>query len=531
MPLDTTSRKIGTVTSTANFNQFGFINDIDEGALAIRADSIDKGVHLIFSGLQKARTLIKIERVTNFVEQELYNIAELLDNGKLLPGEKKLGQQFFRIVFTEKSGPTPLNMAVYFKSAPNTLFVKRLRVLVQSNEDHEGKLETLLNDLLKQQPELLAYNILKAQLLYDRGKYAESISYCDKALVISPTYAFAYNLKGQCYGRMRQPEKEITIEEEAIKLFPNYVDAFYNKSSALYDLDKYRDAAYVYRRIEKLKPQYLFTNYYLARCYKAIDMPDSALYYANLNNRQYPDDGDGYNLKGDIYYANDDYPTAVEWYTQAIKLQPDNADNYEDRGDAYYYWEKVDTALADFEKAANLKKKNAYLNERIGDCYYKKEQYDKSVYYHQKALRIDPDYKYAYVSLDLCYNKIGKYELGIEACKKAISIDSTYDTALGNLGWGYYCVGKFDDCIKFSYKALKYNEKATYAMFNIALATLCKGDYEKAKELYFNFYTLCKEKNYEMTGGAVTDLKDLIKKKISVEQASTIIRDIFKETP
>jgi tetratricopeptide (TPR) repeat protein len=528
---DTTKRKIQTIGNTSNFDQFGFIKELGQGMSAIRADSIDKGIQLIYSGLTKARVSLKIDRVNNFIELELYNITELIATNKLSPEEKMLGQQLFKTLFTQPGGPNNTNMLSYFKTAPNTLFVKRVKLLVQTNGDVDGKLETMLNDGLKQQPNLLPFVILKATVLFEKEKYAESIQYCDKALQVAPTYAFANNLKSKCYGSLGEPENKIIQANAAIKLFPTYVDAYYNKCSALYDLDKYREAVDNYKRITQLSPDYLYTNYYLGRCYKALKMADSAMYYANATIKQYPDDDDGYNLKGDIYYARDDYANAIDWFAQAIKLEPDDYENYEDRGDAYYYSDNVDSALADFTKAASIDKNRAYLPDRIGDCYYKNKDYEKSISYHQQAIRIDPKYKYAYVGLDLCYDKLGKHQLAIEACKKAIAIDSTYDSALGNLGWEYCCVGKYDNCIQFSYKALKYDETATYAMFNIALATLCKGDYVKAKELYAHFLNLCKEKKYDINDGAVTDLRDLIKKNFMADRASAIITEVFDETP
>jgi tetratricopeptide (TPR) repeat protein len=148
-----------------------------------------------------------------------------------------------------------------------------------------------------------------------------------------------------------------------------------------------------------------------------------------------------------------------------------------------------------------------------------------------KALKLDPTYKSAWMSLDYCYDALGKHELAIEMCKKVLAIDSTYDSALGDLGWEYYCTGHFDDCVTYSYKCLKYNQKATYAMFNIALATLRKGDVDKARELYRHFLSLCKQNNYEITGGQLTDLRDLIKQNIQTKEATSIIENIFGETP
>lgn len=527
---DTTLKRMTVPPRGSTFQSIDKLTGINEGVRAIRADSVEKGIHLLVAGIKPAFALSKLDRVMSYNVMEFIELLKILDGTSLSVQEKKLGLEIYKMAFQYKTEPTEKNLEPYFKKTPNTLFVKRIRLLIHSNEG-DSRMPALLNSLLKEQPALLPLNILQAELYFKQNKFEAAIPYLDKAISLSPAYAYAYNLKAKCEGRLKQYEDEVRDEDKALSYFPNYAEAYYYRAAAYEDMEKYREAATAYVEVDRRTPGYEYTNYSLARCYKNINILDSALYYINRYVRQDADDGDGYDLKGDIYYNKNDYPTAVECYDQAVRLQPEKAGNYKDRGNAYFYWGKPDTAIADFEKAAGLDKENPYPVERIGDCYYRMKDYEKSVIYHQKALDIDPKYKFAWVSLGNCYDQMGKNELAAEVCKKAIEIDSTYGTALGNLGWANYRLGHFDECISWSYKALKYDETATYAMFNIALATLRKGEFEKAKDLYIHFLSLCKEKNYEMTGGAQVDLRDLIKSKMLADQAAGILRDIFHEEP
>jgi tetratricopeptide (TPR) repeat protein len=526
--IDTTVKRMNPILRSNNLQRMDFTADIRDGIRNIRSDSLEIGVHVLVAGIKKVISVTKMDRMLGYSQLEFFNLAEQIDDGKLSSAEKQIGLQFCKMLFKDADGTSEKEIITDLRQAPNTLFIRRVKVWVNAMDDPQ-KAGPLINNLLKEQPDLLTANILKAEWLFDRQKYKECMIYCDKSLVIFPSYAFAYNLRAECEANTAQSDKELADENRAIKLFPDYTEAWYNKGSFFLDSGMYKDAIACYQKTGRLAPHYYYSFYNLARCYKALKINDSAMYYVDIHNQLNPDDADGYNLKGSIYYEQDDYPAAIEWYTQAIKLKPEDEAGYEGRGDAWFYDKKIDSALLDFEKAASLDKKLPYPEERIGDCYYEKEQYDKSIIYHQKALQIDPSYKYAWVSIDYCYTKMNKYDLAIEACKKALAIDSTYDSALGDLGWNYYCVGRFDDCITYSYKALKYDESATYVMFNIALSTLRKGDYENAKVLYQHFLDLCKEKKYEVNSGAAGDLKDLIKEKIMVEQATYIIRNIFKD--
>jgi tetratricopeptide (TPR) repeat protein len=525
---DTTNKKSGIPVTKAVYDIGDFIENWKEGVAYIRQGSLEKGIHLLSVSVERANSARNIEAVLDYGGNEMISLLAAIDSGKLSPQEKELGLAFFRGVFTKNNGPTDTDLAIYFKQSPNTFFTQRLNVLFRVFTG-STRLNSVLNKMLKDYPSLVSVNTLKAETLFDEGKFEESAGYCTKVTGLSPGYAFAWHLRGKCYAELNQPEKAAADDNKAIRISPNDFEAIYSLSEVLLGQDKYREAIPGYKKTLLLNPGYQYSNYNLARCYRGLDMPDSALYNIGIHIRQHPDDGDGYDIKGDIYYDKADYPQAIKLYSQAIGLNPGSASFYDDRGDAYFYADSVDKALGDFQRSISLDKKRAYPNDRIGDCYYRKEDYKKAISCYQAALRIDPNYKYAFVDLNYCYVKQGNFQAGIDACKKAVVIDSTYDSALGNLGWAYYCAGDFDNCIKFSYKALKYNEKAVYAMFNIALATLRKGDFEKAKELYQFYITKCREKDYEITSGAVDDLQDLIKKKIAAEQATFIIDHILKE--
>jgi tetratricopeptide (TPR) repeat protein len=529
-PSDTIVKKMTVPLTRSSIQAIDKINGINQGVQAIRADSVEKGIHQIAAGIDQSLALSKLDRVLDYNEMEYIALLKILDSDGLSVPERQLGFELYKIVIKEGAEPTEKNLSTYLKSAPNTLFVKRIRLMIHSNEG-DSKMPSLLNSVLKEQPGLLPLNILQAEYYFNRNKFEAAIPYLDKAITLSPAYAYAYNLRARCLGNLDKYDQQIKDEDKAITYFPNYTEAYYYRASAFEQLQQYRDAATAYLEVVRRSPGYQYTNYSIARCYKAINILDSALYYVNDYIRQDANDADGYYLKGDIYYDKDDYPAAVKCFDQAAGLDPKNAGIYQDRGNAYFYWGKLDTAMTDFVKSASLDKKNPYPLERIGDCYYNMKDYDKSIIYHQKALHVDPQYKYALVSIGLCYDRMEKHALAADIYRKAISIDSTYGIALGNFGWENYCIGHFDECISWSYKALQQDTAATYAMFNIALATLRKGEFEKAKDLYIHFITLCKEKNYEMTGGAQGDLRDLIKNKIFADQATSILKDVFHEEP
>jgi tetratricopeptide (TPR) repeat protein len=528
--VDTTAKRSALPLNLLSYDTGDYSIYFKNATKAIGADSLDKGIHLLAIGVNNTFLKQGFVKVSEYRFLEFFNIVQVTDTGKLTKSEKAFGQAFLKMAFTIKEGSLPPNIRQYMKQATNTVFNLRLKAYIYSFDDPKNML-IALNQLLAIAPNLPSANLLMADNLYDEEKYEESIAYYTKVIANSPQYAYAYLRRGKAYVSTNQFEKAVEDDDAAIRLFPNYVKAYYDRADALFDQEKYHEAIAGYQKSKTFNPFYEYPDYNISRSYKYLKMPDSALYYINIYTKSHPEDGYGYDVKGDIYYDRNEYTTAIELYTRAIAFGAEKYSFYEDRGNAFFYADKVDQAIKDFEKSAGLDKSRAYPLDRMGDCYYKLGEYEKAIPYHLKASKVDPRYKYAYTGLNLSYVKLEKYAEAIEACKKAIAIDSTYALALGNLGWSYYLAGKFDACIEFSYKAIKYENDATYAMFNIALATLCKGNFEKSKELYSQFIATCKEKGYEISDGAVEDLRDLIKKKIAVTEATFIIEHIFEKAP
>jgi len=528
VPVDTTKKAPVIRTTGSTFNLSNIADNVNEGLVKLREGDTETGLKLLENGLERAVNEKHVDRVLPFQGLQTFEfIRKITTPNALAPEDKQLGLLFFKAGATKDPGILGNNPDAYLKKLKPTEFNLKLRLFIDALENNKS-LGTEIKDFLKKWPSDINVNVLQAEQLYYNEHYKDCLEACNKVIELDSVYAVGYEMRAGCYKELNQPQKAINDYDTAIRLFPQYFTVWYEKADVLLDLDKNREAIDAYWQMYKVNPQYKWCYYNMARGYKNLSMLDSALYFINLHIDHHTDDGDGFDVKGDIFYARNDYPAAIAQYSEAIVLDPKKERFYEDRGDAYFSNNENEKALADFNKAAELDTKKPYPLERIGDYFYMRKEYEKAVPYYQKSVKTDPGYKYGWESLNLCYTNMGKYKDAIVSAKRALAIDSTYDSALGNLGWTYYCDGNYDDCIKYSYLALNYNKKATYAMFNIALATLRKGDFEKAKELYSGFISNCKANNYEINEGAKTDLKDLIDKHVYEKEAKYIIENIFK---
>ena len=526
---DTVIKKTGAQTNRNSYYVEENPEIFKDAVASFRSDSLEDAVKVLAEIFKRTenKTLI---RILDYRWLELYNFMREVTVGNLDEKEKIAVSNVIRAAVLPRNESAIKAAEAKLKVMLTKPLYPRLKLFCTALIDNKlpGKEADVV---LLTNPNLVSVNVLKAEWLYDSNRPDESIQICTKLISLSPDYAHAYELMGNNYAKLENPKKALEYFNQAIKLFPENKALYYDRGGVLMELDKYKEANTDLKRMYDKNHSYLYVTYNLAKNYNELRMLDSALIFINMHVKQYPNDDDGYDLKGNVLSGKESYLPAIDEYNRAIKISPGKEPYYEDRGDAYFYAEKYDDALTDFLKALKLKKTSVYVNDRIGDCYYQLQEYKKAIPYHQEAIRLDPKYKYAYVGESMSQVQLGNFKISVEGCLKAIAIDSTYDTALSDLGWIYYCNGDNDDCIAYSAQALKFNEKSTFAMFNIAIATLRKGEREKARELYMQFAALCKQKGYPISEGPVEDLRTLIKYNIATEECRFIIQNYFGKEP
>lgn len=120
------------------------------------------------------------------------------------------------------------------------------------------------------------------------------------------------------------PQKTIEYLDSAIKLKPDYADAFNERGIAYSQLGRYQ---------------------------RAIDDFNEAI-------RLKPDRFDTFNNRGIAYSLLNQYQHAVENFNEAIRLNPNNVNSYNDRGVAYFKQKNKILGCLDAKKACSLGKCN-----------------------------------------------------------------------------------------------------------------------------------------------------------------------------
>lgn len=198
----------------------------------------------------------------------------------------------------------------------------------------------------------------KANTLWDGKKYTDPnkvIEYLTQSIRLDPNRAAgSYQNRGQVYSQIKQLDLAIADYDQAIRIDPNHVVAFYNRGVAYGKLKQLDRAIADYDQVIRLDPN--FVNAYINRgnIYNTLKQPDRALVDFNKVISLDPKNALAYNNRGLSYKALKQLNLAMADYTQAIYFDPNDGSAYNNRGIEYLRAKEFNQGCSDVKKACEL---------------------------------------------------------------------------------------------------------------------------------------------------------------------------------
>jgi tetratricopeptide (TPR) repeat protein len=230
------------------------------------------------------------------------------------------------------------------------------------------------------------------------------------------------------YGRKGQLDRAIEDFDQAIRLNPNFAEAYVKRSIA-----------------HALKGQ-----------------PDRAIEDLDQAIRLNPNYAEAFNYRGANYARKFQLDHAIADFDKAIRLNPNFAEAFSNRGNAYRRKGQLDRAIEDLDQAIRLNPNYAQAFYNRGTAYDRKGQFDRAIEDFDQAIRLNPNNVAAFLDRGNEYRAQGDFDRAIADYSEGIRLDPRLTFVLLNRGVAYYYVGSLPKALADLNQASELNPKGAY---------------------------------------------------------------------
>jgi predicted O-linked N-acetylglucosamine transferase (SPINDLY family) len=227
----------------------------------------------------------------------------------------------------------------------------------------------------------------------------ESIEACQQAIRLQPDYADAYSNLGVALQEQGRLEESIEAYHQAIHIQLDHADAYNNLGLALQEQGRLEESIEAYHQAIHIRPDY----------------------------------ADAYSNLGIALQEQGRLEESIEAYQQAIRLQPDYADAYSNLGVALQEQGRLEESIEACQQAIRLQPDHSDAYNNLGLALQEQGRLEESIEAYHQAIHIQPDHADVYSGLGIVLQKQGRLEESIQAYQQAIRIQPEHTGAYSNL--------------------------------------------------------------------------------------------------
>jgi tetratricopeptide (TPR) repeat protein len=360
--------------------------------------------------------------------------------------------------------------------------------------------------------------------LYSQGRLQQALINTSEMLQQYPNSILLYNISGATNAGLMQFDAAINSYKQAIKIKPDYADAYCNMANTLKDMGDLHASIDNYKQAIKINPHYADAYCNMGNAQKDLGDIQAAIVSFKQAVKINPAYVDAYfNLGNALKYAGD-FQAAIDSYEQALIIKPDYADAYYNMGNALAEMGNLQLAIDNYEQAVKVNPNHAEAYSNLGNALKDTGDFKAAINSYTRAVKIKPDYADAYCNMGHVLKDMGKFPAAVDSYRQAVKINPDYFDAYFNLGNSLKALDNLPAAIDSYKHAVRIKPDYSDAYSNMGNAMRMLGDTQEAKFSYKQAIKIQPNNAnyYCLMGNVMKDMGDLQESIDSYKQAIKI---------
>ncbi len=333
--------------------------------------------------------------------------------------------------------------------------------------------------------------IVLAEYYGSKGKWAEAIGLCQRAISLQPKSAAAYKIFGKALQSTGKLEEARQCYLKALQLQPNLAEVHANLGSLSAQQQQWQAAISHYQKALELNPQFAGAYRNLAKVFERMGQPAAAAIswyqaltlepqagtaeqYLTVGNAVFqqgnidealscyrraielnPNLSQAYHNVAELLSVRQEWDEAIDAYRQSIEVKPDNAGSHYGLAKALGQLERWDEAVVAYRQVIELNGSSADIYHQFGDALANLQQWEEAASAYLQAIELNQNNSWSYNNLGGALIKLERWEEAVAAYRRAIALNPEFHWSYYNLGEALAKLGEWDEAVRAYQEAVK----------------------------------------------------------------------------
>ncbi len=295
----------------------------------------------------------------------------------------------------------------------------------QIREGNLEKAESLLNDILRGNPDVGYAHMLLGNIHYKNKNYMGAIEAYERSMELSPDLAPAPLMMGMTYRAMKDTDNALAQFDQALQLDPSQLNVYLQMGRTQIGADHLDEARGTVEKALSLNPDSISARLMAVELLTRSNESDKAIEQLEQLVSERPNLMIAHKMLGMLYAKAERTEEAKNCFETVIRLAPGQVLGYMVLGNLYFKLKDFESAEKTYRAAVGIKPDLKAAEYRLADTLIAQEREPEALELLRGIVEKSPRKNAAHQRFAAIHANAGRYDLAVKECRSALKFDES----------------------------------------------------------------------------------------------------------